>query len=107
MIVLAGVASVAGPALLPGSNALAAKFDYELRAGGTYSDNIGRDSGVEEEGTIAFVGLSTDVTQATRRIDFSPLSDLDFLHYPPTDFDDEPFDTNTFQTLVGYGFHVQ
>lgn len=91
MIVLAGLASAAGPALLPDNTALAAEFDYELRAGGTYSDNIGRDSGVEEDGTIAFVGLSTDVTQATRRIDFSLLSDLDFFHYPDTDFDDEVF----------------
>ncbi|WP_405223896.1 outer membrane beta-barrel protein [Lentisalinibacter sediminis] len=82
---------LASLALAAGNTALAAKLDYELRAGGTYSDNIGRDSGAEEEGTIAFVGLSTDVTQATRRIDFSLLSDLDFFHYPDTDFDDEVF----------------
>lgn len=91
MIVLASVISLAGPALLPGNTALAAEFDYELRAGGTYSDNIGRDSGVEEEGTIAVVGLSTDISQETRRIAFSLLSDLDFYHYPNTDFDDEVF----------------
>lgn len=76
-------------AVLYGCAAFSADVDYELRIGGTYSDNVGRTESSKESELIAQAGFSIDLNQESRLTEFALLSDIDFNHYTDGSYDDE------------------
>ncbi len=75
--------------LLVISEGQAVEVDYELRAGGFYSDNIRRAGSGSSDDLVAFVGFGLDLQQVSRRIDLSILANLDYQHYLDNTFDGE------------------
>jgi len=67
----------------------AADFDYELRAGSIYSDNVRRTVVGIEDQTIAVIGLSLNTSGKTRRFEGSLIADVEYLNYLEDAFDDE------------------
>ncbi len=83
------VLSLAGYCLAPVSSALAVDVEYELRAGVSYSDNVGRVNIDEEDQVIATAGVLLEVSGESRLSEGSLSLDVDYLEYLDDAFDSE------------------
>lgn len=65
------------------------RLNLALVAGGTWSDNIGRETANEDNGTLVQTGLLLDYKEQTRRFDASVDANAAYEHYSDNTFDDD------------------